>query len=166
MERERFFIINSENLIELYKRYLDDIKRMDECFREFAEEHGIETTKYYQSTCNLHIIPTDNDLQKFSSQIRKNTDGNFKNNSKIGKEWIATCKEKDLHTPYKPVYDMARALVFEPRFRSRMFMLNGVLYGSYAIDWDWELSSDDFQELKASEFWKIVEEAKEFGGNK
>ena len=43
-----------------------------------------------------------------------------------------------------------------------MFDLDGVVYGSYQIDRDWELSNTEaFQEMKASEFWKIVESAKE-----
>ncbi len=40
-----------------------------------------------------------------------------------------------------------------------MFEINGILYGSYGIDRDWELTNTEaFHELKASEFWRIVED--------
>ena len=77
------------------------------------------------------------------------------------------CKENNLETPSKPTWIMVHMIGessegFQNRFRSRMFDLDGVVYGSYQIDRDWELSNTEaFQEMKASEFWKIVESAKE-----
>ena len=161
---ERFFIIKDDGLIKLYHEYTLMIYKLNNAFCEFCKKHEIETEKYYMSATKLHIVATENDMKKFSSQIRKNTDGLFRSNSELAKEWILLCKENEIETPDKPVWQMsslinAKSGIFENRFRSRMFEINGIIYGSYGIDRDWELTNTEaFQELKASEFWRIIED--------
>ena len=162
---ERYFIIKDKGLIKLYHEYKFMIAKLNSAFCEFCKKHDIEAKQYYMSATNLHIVATENDVKKFSSQIRKNTDGLFRRNSELAKEWVLLCKENEIETPHKPVWQMsslinAKSGLFENRFHSRMFEINGILYGSYGIDRDWELTNTEaFQELKASEFWKIVEDA-------
>lgn len=164
---ERFFIVKDQRLIGEYEKYKEMLQAMNKCFKDFAEKHGIEAEWYYPSTRELGIVATKSDLEKFGSQIKKGTDGLFRANSKMAKEWVTICKENNLETPRKPTWIMVHMIGessegFQNRFRSRMFDLDGVVYGSYQIDRDWELSNTEaFQEMKASEFWKIVESAKE-----
>lgn len=107
---ERYFIIKDKELIDLYKKFKTMSEKIKLAFCEFREKHDIETKSYYQSATSLHIIATEKDMQKFSSQIKKNTDGLFKKNSNLAKEWISLCKEKEIETPYKPTWEMSRLM--------------------------------------------------------
>ena len=163
---ERYFEIKDKVLVQKYEKYEIMSEKMRNTFCEFCEKHGIEAERYKETAEHLIIVSTKNDMEKFGTQIKKNTYGHFKDNSKLAKEWIALCKEKGIETPYKPIWEMSRLMkvqsgVFENRFSSRMFSIAGVLYGSYEIDRDWEFpKTDAFAELKASEFWRIVEDNK------
>lgn len=155
---ERFFIVKNKKLIELHKEYESMKKKVNDAFVEFSEKHGIEAKEYYQQTGHLKIVPTENDKQKFASQLTK--DGvTFRKNSALAKEWVNTCKELGLETPWKPTWELRRLVNTNARFRSRLFILNDVLYGSFEMDYDFELPEEHFTELKASEFWKIVEDS-------
>lgn len=167
---ERFFIVKNQTLVDEYNKYKNAGQVMNDRFCDFAEKHGIEADSYYPSTTQLRIVPTDADREKFVSQMSKVTDGLFRANSAMAKEWIAICEENNLKVLQKPTYLMAHLIGessggFQNRFYARMFDIDGVVYGSYQIDRDWELDNvDSFQELKASEFWQIVESAKERTG--
>lgn len=161
---ERFFIIKDENLAEKCREYETMKKSVRDCFCEFSEKHNIESTLFVPSATRLIISATEKDFERFGSQFKKNTDGTFRNNSKMAKEWIAMCKERGVKTPYAPTHELslmigATSSLFENIFRTRMFEIDGVVYGSYSIDRDWQLTNTEaFEELKPSEFWKIVEE--------
>jgi len=154
---ERFFIVKNEKLIELHKEYESMKKRVNDAFVEFSKKHGIEANEYYQQTGHLKIIPTENDKQKFASQLTK--DGlTFRKNSPLAKEWVSTCKELGLETPWKPTWELRDLIGYTNRCRHRLFSLDGKLYGSFEMDFDFELPTEHFTELKASEFYKIIED--------
>ncbi|MDD3251946.1 MAG: hypothetical protein PHV18_05230 [Lachnospiraceae bacterium] len=153
---EKYYIVTPSSPV--YKQYLDYVEmseKVNNAFKEFAEEHGIETSEYYQMVDELRICPTDTDKDKFKEFFKKHEDGWFKKNSKIAKEWIDKCKELELKTPYKP--RIAFVISFSGKSSSRLFMINDVLYASFCTDCDFE-NPDEFDEMRGSEFFKIIEE--------
>ena len=157
---ERFFIVKDENLIELLKEYESMRRKVDDAFREFAKEYEIETSAYYQCTDRLMISPTENDMQKFKNQLKIDNQ-TFKKNSAMSKAWVKLCEENGLKTPRKPtweLHDLIGGHIYS--FRSRLFSLNDEVYGSFEADTEFNLNEEHFDELKASEFYKIIEEAK------
>lgn len=155
---ERFFIVKNEDLIELLKEYESMRRKVDEAFKAFKKEVGIETVKYYQSTDVLKIVPTENDLDKFSSMMKVDR-MTFRQNSAINKAWVKICMEKGLKTPRKPNWELSDLIndnIY--KFRSRLFSLNDKVYGSFECDFNFYLPDEHFIELKASEFYRIIEE--------
>lgn len=39
---ERFFVVKDQRLIGEYEKYKEMLQAMNECFKNFAEKHGIE----------------------------------------------------------------------------------------------------------------------------
>lgn len=155
---ERFFIVKNETLIKLLKEYESMKKKVDDAFREFAKEYGIEASKYYQYTNQLKIVPSENDIQKFRGQLKVDNE-TFKKNSALSKAWLKLCKENGLKTPRKPTWELCGLIngnIY--RFRSRLFSLNDKVYGSFECDFNFYLPEEHFIELKASEFYRIIEE--------
>lgn len=155
---ERYFIVTDEFLIEQLKEYEIMRKKVEETFKEFKKEVGIETVAYYPTVDVFKIVPTESDLDKFSSMMKVDRE-TFKKNSALNKEWVKICKEKDLKTPRKPtweLHDLIGGHIY--RFRSRLFSYKDKVYGSFESDGDFTIPTEHFIELKASEFYKIVEE--------
>lgn len=156
---EKYYIVTSDSSI--YKEYVD-YKSMSEkvnaAFVEFAKEQGFETHEYYQSAERLHICPTAGDIDKFGTYFKKDIPGLFKKNSFPSKAWINKCQDLGLKSPHKP--DLAFEFRVFGRASSRLFMINNVLYASLKADCDFD-NPVGFKELKASEFFKVIEEYKE-----
>ena len=158
---EKFFIVKNEVLAGQVKEFESMRKKVDAAFGEFAKEHGIETSRYYQHTSQLRIVPSEKDIQKFMYQLKIDKE-TFKKNSAINKAWVELCKAKELKTPNKPVWELAELIDgHNYRFRSRLFSLNGEVHGSFESDCDFTLPEEHFVELKASEFYKIIEDSNE-----
>lgn len=157
---EKYFIITPESPVHKeYLEYKEMSEKVNAAFKEFAKENGIETHEYYQYTQYLEICPTESDTEKFGRYFKKDAPGLFKKNSPFAKAWVEKCQELELKTPHKPM------LGFEfntfRRSRSRLFMIDDTLYGSLQADGDFELPKTGYKEMKASEFFKIVEDYEE-----
>lgn len=155
---ERFFIVKNEDLIKQVKEFESMRIKINDAFKEFAKKHDIETTQYYQCTDQLRISPTSNDIEKFKEQLKVDRK-TFKMKSAMNKEWVELCKVNGLKTPYKPAWELAELI--SPKFykfSSRIFSLGDKVYGSFEADSPFELPEEHFVELKASEFYKIIEE--------
>ena len=154
---ERFFIVKNEGLIKQLKEFESMREKVDNAFKEFSKEIGIETSKYYQYTDRLIIVPTEKDFTTFSSFLKADRE-TFKKNSAISKMWVKICKEKGLKTPIKPTWELQGLIGdYIYRFRSRLFSLGDKVYGSFEADVNFSLPNEHFIELKASEFYKIIE---------
>ncbi len=154
----RYFIVKNEELIELVKEFDGMRKKINDAFKEFAKDNGIEANKYVQSVDKLMIIPTDKDYTTFKDMLR--TDRmTFKKNSDMSKKWVELCKKKGLRTPVKPVWELHGLIAWNIwKFRSNLFQLDDKVYGTFETDEDFSLPDEHFIELKASEFFKIIEE--------
>lgn len=155
---ERFFILKNEDLIKQVKEFESMRIKIKDTFGEFKKKHGIETSKFYQWTTQLRIIPTENDIEKFRNQLKADNE-TFKVKSAMNKEWVELCEANGLTTPNNPSWELAELI--SPKFykfSSRIFSLGDKVYGSFEANSPFELPETDFVELKASEFYKIIEE--------
>ena len=158
---EKYFEVKKDS--DFYKKYFDfrDISsKVNELFKQFAKDNGIETTEYYQNTDRLVIVPTQGDRIKFKGMFVQNSYTDFKKTAPICKSWINLCKENGLKTPRKPslAWDTLCNLGSYST-SSRLFSIGEKVYGSIDNKCDADIKlTDEFIEMKASEFWKIVED--------
>lgn len=155
---DKYFRIKEGCLLyEDYFAHKADRKKIASAFTEVREKYGIETQEFYLSKKYFRIVPTNNDNKKFADCLKKTSYGEFKKNSEISKAWIELVK--DIEYMEKP------RLIFYfdslgHHWKERLFDIDGVLYCS--IEGDGEVSAPDFaEEMKASEFYKIVEDYEE-----
>ncbi|MNP18938.1 hypothetical protein D3C76_1114440 [compost metagenome] len=157
---ERYFIVTEEN--RLHKDWFDykeNSTRVCEIFKDFKQTVGIEAHGYYVSDDSIYIVPTENDLQAFKSILgAPNNEGlrKFRASSKISKAWVQMLKDAGLKVLRKPMV-LLYFRSFGGRYRSRLFDKNGVVYCS--IDPAGDETPKGFIEMKASEFYKIIEDA-------
>ena len=154
---EKYFEVKKNS--DFYKKYFDFVNMSDkvnELFKKFAKDNGIETKKYCQNTERLVIVPTQEDRIKFKGMFV-----HFKKTAPICKSWVNLCKENGLTSPRKPtlLWDSSCKLGSYST-GSRLFHIGEKIYGSIdnKCDADIELT-DEFVEMKASEFWKIIEDS-------
>ena len=136
--------------------YIEDYKKAVAAFKQTCEEFGIETTGFYPCKEYLHIDPTRQDVKKFSDDLLKNSYGVFKKNSPQSKRWRELTK--DIQFFYKP--QLMNYMSFDAgRWSERLFNVNEKLYASINTDRNAEIILPDFAvEMKASDFYKIIEE--------
>ncbi|MNR93664.1 hypothetical protein D3C72_247220 [compost metagenome] len=157
---EKFFIVTEES--SLYKdwfEYKENRSRVREMVKEFTQTHEIESDGYFVTTDDIYIVPTAKDKETFGSVLCSPiSDGlqKFKGNSKVGKAWAKIIKEAGIKVEQKP------RLIFYirsqgGRYRSRLFDYNEAVYCS--IDPAPADNPHGFIEIKASDFFKIIEES-------
>lgn len=161
---EKYYTVTPDS--KIYNAYVDYRTMLDKvnaAFTEFAKEQGFETKQYYPKTDCLCIVPTNADTDKFGKYFKKDMPGMFKKTSLPSKAWISKCSALGLKTPHKP--NLVFYMNVSGRASCRMFMIDDVLYASYETNCDFE-SIDGLNEIKASEFYKVIEEYEESLKNK
>ena len=145
---------------QLYKDYFEWVGNWDaikKLFNGIKEKYGIEATGFYPYKEAFKIVPTENDNKKFESMLKKTSYGEFKKNTDISKEWIAGVEK--IGRIEKPQLFYYFNLLGR-RWKERLFHIGGKLYCS--IESDGAVSVPKFVlEMKASEFYKIIEESEE-----
>ncbi len=136
-------------------------KDVNEIVKDFMINNEIETHEYAIGMRENYfaIVPTQKDYDMFNQQMKKdsrvNTLSSFKKNSTIFKDLFKILEDKDMKVLHKPFIQFAFPCC--GRSRSRIFEHNGVVYASYEHETDFE-NPKGFQEIKASEFYKVVED--------
>lgn len=126
-------------------------------FKSVCEKFGIETSEFYMLKNCFRISPTENDKKKFDCMMKKTIYGEFKKNSEPSKMWCEVVK--DIEHFNKPKLFFYFDLLGN-RWKERLFDIGDKLYCS--IESDGEVFVPDFAiEMKASEFYKLIEESKE-----
>lgn len=157
---EKYFIVTEES--QLHKdwfAYKKNSAAVRELIKAFFSEHGIESNEFYAADDAIYIVPSEKDKGTFNSLLcapLENGLRQFKKTSKISKAWVKTLKDAGLRVFGKPML----ILYFRSlggRFKSRLFDLNGILYCS--LDPVHGEAPEGFVEMKASEFFKIIEES-------
>jgi hypothetical protein len=163
---EKFFTIKpGSQLYKDYFQYLEDVKNNSKVFNEFATKHGIEASSYVPHKKYLQIVPTEKDKDKFVNEFTQDYGDcglrQFKVRSVVGKDWVNVMS--DIRMARKP--DYFGLIRVYGRYSERLFNINEVLYGSLSAGMDFELH-ECMEEIKASEFYKIVEDYNESLKNK
>ncbi len=160
---EKFYITGEgSKLRKDYLRYKDSTEELRKIINEFFKTHGIQSEKFQAGQDYLGITATKEDIEMFKAQLKiQNENGLnfFKKNSSIYKSWLLLVKQMDLKIIHKPyLFDY-----FKPwygRSSYRLFDIEGVVYCSFKTDGDFE-PVDNLREIKASEFFKIIEDYNE-----
>lgn len=145
---------------QLYKDYFEWVENWDaikSLLNGIKEKYGLESEGFYPYKDRFKIVPTENDNKKFASILKKTSYGEFKKNTEISKEWIAGVEK--IGRIKKPQLFFYFNLLGH-RWKERLFHIGDKLYCS--IESDGEVSVPEFAlEMKASEFYKIIEESEE-----
>lgn len=155
---KKYYVVDKDSgVAKAYSAWKKEQCEINSAFKELAKECEIETKEYYPVVDRLWIVPTKKDREKFKDEMKKSCDGEFKKSSPTSKAWIAKCKErdiKDLCRPHLMFYFSNRG-----RCREGMTELNGMFYATYESECDFECFNEAFKEIKASEYYKALEDA-------
>ena len=155
---EKYMVIHND--CPLYKDYFawkNDEPKVVELFKKIKELYGIESNEVYISRNFFKIVPTQNDMEKFSSMMKKTSYGEFKKNSEASKYWMNGIKSiENIEKPRLYYYfDL-----LGNKWSEMIFDVEGKLYCSIKSDGD-VITPYFSTEIKASEFYKIIEESEE-----
>lgn len=158
---EKFYIVTEQSRLHKdYFEYKNNAKRIKELVNEFTDKHTIETHLYYPSNSGIAIVPTKNDKELFDKMLNKSVGEGlrfFKKNSKISKDWINLLDINNIKVINKPMVGFyIRGLL--GKHRTRLFDVEGILYCSVDTDVQEINCPEGFTEIKASEFYKVIEE--------
>ena len=156
---EQYFEITKES--SHYKEYFDYLEADEACeksVKSFLDENGIHTDYYAISRDKLWIDDTEENRNQFGSQLTKYGEQGlvaFKKTSKIGKKWTML-NVKKVRKPFVPFFFSD----VYGKSHSRLFHVVKKLYCSIDCpERDTKVNTpQEFIEMKASEFFKIVEE--------
>lgn len=161
---EIYFRVKRDNPI--YKKYfewwnnLDNVKRKWEQFRKLE---GIEATQFVPRQ-ELYIVPTEVDLINFGRFLCKDIFPGglrkFKKTSSVQKDWERFCNN-NVKFIDKPILFYNFPIM--GKSRTRLFHYNDDVYGSISSDYiedDFKIP-DGYEQIKASEFYKIIETIEE-----
>ena len=156
---EKYFEVTKDSgLYEDYNKYYNNVPVLNKIVKDFCMTNGIESKTYACTSDSFYIAPTEKDKENFKTQLCKYAEGcsgitPFKKNSKIGKNWVAQ-KAVVLNRPFVGLY-------FEDccgHTSSRIFKIDDKVYCSYKNENDTMETPKGFVEIKASEFFKIIED--------
>jgi hypothetical protein len=160
---EKYFIVTDQSLLNKdYFEWKENFEIIRVIVNEFFINNGIEADLYGFLDENICIEPTEKDLNKFNNVLGKEVKDQlrpFKGSSKIHKLWVKSLSENNIERkrkPYVPMYFSHCA----GKMSSRLFSINNIIYCSFknGIDFD---TPDGMIEIKASEFFKIIEDDEE-----
>jgi hypothetical protein len=158
---EKYYTVTEEcSLHKAWFGYKENKARVNELFKHFKEQTGFESSEYYVTDHEIYIIPTEKDVETFGSVLcAPINDGlrKFRTTSKVGKAWVKALDDASLKVETKPMVILYFRSFGGGRYRSRIFDLNGNLYCSIdPVDGE---APKGFVEMKASEFFGIIEES-------
>lgn len=158
--RRYYEVTNKSNLYKDYMNYLENVKAINDSVNKFTEENNIESQKYATQGVDLYIEPTENDMTKYKNVLSEYGNGlyKFKGNSKLAKAWKKSLENNNLEVknkPKVPIYFNS----FSYRMLSNLFSIEGRVYCSLElVDEIFEEVPKGMSEMKASEFYKIIED--------
>ncbi len=155
---ERFFEVTPASALHKeWIEYKENDRRVREQFKKFAGEQGISADEYYVADDSVFIVPTEADKEKFGNALLRPLENGlcqFRKASKVSKAWVQGLKDADLKVIRKPML-MLYLKARQGRFRSRLFDQDGSVYCS--MDPCGDDTPEGFQEMKGSEFYKLLE---------
>lgn len=164
---ERYFKVKKDNVI--YNQYFDWYNNLDNLrnrWKQFKNLVGIESDEFVPRK-ELYIIPTENDLNKFGRFFYKEIfSGNlrkFKSNTTIQKDWerFISNNKVIVEKPNVAINFITNGL-YSQRIQTRLFNYEDEVYCSVEANFPntYEIP-EGFEEIKGSEFHKIMETIQE-----
>lgn len=158
---EKYYMVTEEcRLHKDWFDYKENVVHVNEVYKEFRNLVGVESSKYYVTDKEIYIVPTEKDNETFGSVLcAPINDGlrKFRATSKVGKAWVKTLKDAALEVKGRPMAILYFRTFGGGSFRSRLLEQDGKLYCS--IDPANGEAPEGFIEIKASEFFKIIEDS-------
>lgn len=158
---EKYFEISKNH--EVYNGYFEWLEfknKINKAFKDYASKREIEASEFLPRQDTVGIVPTKADNEKFEKFL-KQPDGRirfFKKNTAYAKEWVQMLRNEGIKISHKPRI----AWYFNwYKSRTRLFNIESKLYGSYECEQDEFKLPDGFIEMKASKFFKIIEDWEE-----
>lgn len=184
---EKFFRVEVGSRVDIaYHRWNHETQKIAEVVREFFKEKEIESPSYNygkNGICGTHatqgdedniqlgLVPTENDLKNFGTQICKQEKSYairyLKKTSVLRKEFAQRAIENSLCKLEKPsAGGWAGFYSYIPPCRTRLFEYKGVLYGSIEATEVGNSLIEGIIEISGVNFYKVIEaiEAEEDGG--
>ncbi|MNL47340.1 hypothetical protein D3C87_1701240 [compost metagenome] len=149
----------------MYNDYFEwqrDNENIHKVFMNFKKMINLESDIYCLSKI-LGIVPTENDLKKYGNMLKKEEHEMglrfFKKNSKVMLDWKKISSQNNVKFSRKPFpyWYLKDGLLMSGRINSQLFDIDNVLYGRIKTERDFNLD-EFFIEIKASEFYKVIEE--------
>lgn len=159
---DKYFEIKPD--CELYRDYFaykEDEPKIVAAFKSVCEKFGIESEGFYMKKDRLWVEPTLKDNENFSGMMKKTNYGEFKRNSAPSKMWVELVKNIEHFEKPRVMFYFHMTCY---RWKERLFHIGDRLYCS--IESNGEVSVPEFAvEMKASEFYKVIEDAESEGEN-
>lgn len=153
-------VTDKSNLYKDYMGYLENVKAVNGLVKDFTNKNNIESESYATDKTDLYIEPTENDMTKYKNVLSSYGNGlyKFKGNSKIAKAWKKELEDNSLEVqrkPKVPIYFNS----WSYRISSSVFSIDNKVYCSLElVDQDFDEVPEGMIEMKASEFYKIIED--------
>lgn len=145
-------------LYDDYFKWDEETEKIRKVFNEFASTYKIEAELFMITKNRLFIIPTERDKDSFKEDFTKRYGENglrqFKCRSEIGKAWKRMVA--DMPIPSKPHF-IRYGLNLYDSYTERLFNVGEKLYGSISSRYNKFELEDWAKEMKASEFFSIIE---------
>ena len=155
---DKYFKVNEGSQLHTdYFLWKEGQKKIKEAVKAVCKTFGIETKEFYMTQDRFSIVPTENDFKKYASVMKKSSYGEFKKTSAVSRMWVE--RVKDIEYFHKPrLFGYIHFNAYQ--WSENLFDIDGVLYGLLK-DVN-EVNLPDFVvEIKASEFYKIIEDYEE-----
>ena len=165
---EKYYIVpEGTKLYEDFRAYELSEQQVNDCYKKWADQLGIEATSFVPRENSIGIVPTDADLNKFGDQLKKsgNKVRTFKKASEANKLWLKMVKESGLAIKSKPFLPGYFNYQFGKSW-SNIFRVNdeaGTVYCHYETEYEGTTLKpyDELLEIKGSEYHRAIEEHNE-----
>jgi hypothetical protein len=155
-----FQVTKASSLYRDFIAYRSNAKAIRELVKDFIATYAIESTVYWASDEALYIVPTEKDASSHGSVLCAAIEEGlrkFKVNSRIGKAWVNALEVQKLKILRKPIVSFYFRPSRSGRTRSHLFSVDELVYCSLdPCEGDPPVG---MIEMKASEFFKIIEDA-------
>ena len=158
---EKYYTVTEEcGLHKDWFDYKENVAQVNEVYKKFMDQVGVESKGYYVTNKEVYIVPTEKDNEMFGSVLcapineglRK-----FRVTSKVGKAWVQTLKDAGLEVKRRPMPILYFRTFGGGSYKTRLFDQDGKLYCS--IDPADGNAPEGVVEIKASEFYRMIEES-------
>lgn len=145
-------------MYEDFFKWIDETEKIRKIYNDFSNTYGIEAEQFLPTKSRLFIVPTEKDKDKFFMDFTRDYGEKglrqFRCNSDIGRYWKRAVA--DMPIPHKPHY-LQYGFALYDKYTERLFNVGGKLYGSICTQSNAFKLTDWMKEMKASDFFKIIE---------